>query len=166
MSGPARLAALLLLALAACAAGRGMPDLEAVHLDGSPFRTAEVRGRSAWFEFWAPWDPASRQRLAEVRGLLDLHPDWAARLQVITVAVNCQPAEVRQALGPAREDRFRMVVETGDFARDMGVLGVPATLLVDSQGRYRSLREGYVEPAVLERAVADLVAEGSAAVGK
>lgn len=158
---PRRLRALFLLpavcCLLSCGGGRTLPDAEAIHLDGSPFRTAALRGQAAWFEFWAPWDPASRQRVRDLGEILQRHPDWSGRLRLVLVAVNSQPAEVREALPKGVVESFEVVVETGEFAQAMGVAGLPATLLVGADGRYQHVREGYVEAPVLEGAVEALI---------
>lgn len=143
--------------LVACGDGRTLPDVEAMHLDGAPFRTSTLRGRPAWLEFWAPWDPASQQRLRDLAGIAKRHPDWSRRLHLVLVAVDCQPSEAREALPAGIADSFQVVVETGEVGRAVGIGGVPATLLVDAQGRYRYLHEGYVEPAVLEGTVESLI---------
>lgn len=140
-----------------CGGGRALPDLQGIHLDGAPFRTSTLRGRPAWLEFWAPWDPASQQRLRDLAAVVKRHPEWPTRLHLVLVAVNCQPSEAREALPPGLVPSFRVVVETGDLGGAVGIGGVPATLLVDAQGRYRYLQEGYVEPAVLEEAVESLI---------
>lgn len=150
---PGGLLALCACLLLACGGGRTLPDVEGIHLDGAPFRTSSLRGRPAWLEFWAPWDPASQQRLRELAGIVKRHPDWAQRLHLVLVAVDCQPSEAREAMPVGLSQSFQVVVETGELGRAVGIGGVPATLLVDAQGRYQYLREGYVEPAVLERAV-------------
>lgn len=151
---------------AGCGGERILPDVEGIHLDGKPFRTSQVRGHDAWFEFWAPWDPASRQRMRDLVEIVERHPDWPRRLRIITVAVNSEPADVRKALPATAGDLFEVVVETGDLAQSIGVATVPATLLVDAQGRYRHLREGYVEAPVLEQAVEALISGTSGTPGE
>lgn len=163
---PRALVALFACLLLACGGGRTLPDVEGIHLDGAPFRTSSLRGRPAWLEFWAPWDPASQQRLRDLVGVVKRHPDWAGRLHLVLVAVDCQPSEAREALPAGLSESFQAVVETGELGAAAGIGGVPATLLVDAQGRYQYLREGYVEPAVLEQAVESLMSGISGAGGE
>ncbi len=143
-----------LLFLAACG-GAKLPDVSGTWLDGSPFRTSDLKGRTVWLEFWAPWDAASLQRLGDLALVHQRHPDWKGRL--VLVAASTTGAEVRQALGRLTGRPLPVILDGGPLGQALGVEMVPATVWVGPEGHYRVLRQGYVEPARLMEELAPLM---------
>ena len=124
-----------------------------MRLDGSAFSLAELRGQRAWIEVWAPWDPASRQRLQDLEDLVHRHPDWPrrARLLAVAVAVGGGHLEVEEALPRGRDFSWEVVLDRGPVAEALGVNLVPTSLWLEPDGSVHPVREGYVEPGFLER---------------
>jgi len=145
---------LSLVLLAGCGP-RTLPEVSGTWLDGSPFKTSDLRGRNLWLEFWAPWDPASLQRLQDLEGVLQRRPEWRSRL--VFVAVSGAAAGVNEALPRTFRRTGRVVLDTGPIGLELGVEMVPTTVWVGSDGQYRVVRQGYVEPARLEQALQPLL---------
>ena len=78
--------------------------------------------------------------------------------------MNGTAAEVREALPPGFP--FDVVLDAGSLAGAMGVTAVPTTVWVDAEGRLRLLREGYVEPELLERLLEPRISGVSGAGGR
>ncbi len=112
------------------------PPLNGLLLDGTPWQLKPAEGPHL-VHFWASWCPICR---LEQDSIASLAADWP----VITVATNSgTPDEVDAYLA---EHRLRMPVlmdEGGHIARQWGVDGVPATFVIDVDGKIRHAAMGY-----------------------
>lgn len=113
------------------------PPLVGVTLDGRTLDLADLRGRPVLVHFWASWCP--------VCGLLDgavaaIAEDHA----VVTVATQSGgPHELRRYMTQAGH-AFPVIADpTGQIAGRWGVVGVPATFVVDPSGRIRDAVVGF-----------------------
>ncbi|EGV18333.1 protein disulfide oxidoreductase [Thiocapsa marina] len=107
------------------------PPLVGVTLDGQAFDLAALAGRPVLVHFWASWCP--------VCGLMDgavaaIAEDYA----VVTVAMQSGgPQELRRYMAETGH-AFPVIADpTGQIAHRWGVVGVPATFVVDPSGRIR-----------------------------
>lgn len=149
---PAAIALLLLAVFAGCRPSPA-PEVEVSLLGGQTLSPGALRGRPVWLEFWAPWDPASRQRILDVPRLLE-GGSW--EVVVLAVAVGATAEEVRQLVGPGEFPLFYAVAGLRE-ARAFQVEVVPTTVFLDRSGRVVYRREGYVEPQVLRERLRSLV---------
>jgi len=154
-----RLLVLLLLASLVSCAPQTLPDLQISRLDGTPFRTSELRGRAAWLEFWSPWDPASLQRLQELPGIVQNIPHLREKVALVAVVVAGTPEEAKVALNRFPGLPFTVVLDSGSLGESLGVQVAPTTVWLDPDGRSHRLCQGYVEPESLARKVAPLLDE-------
>ncbi len=135
------IALLLLLALEAFLT-RGMvgmmaPAIDSTTLDGAPFSLQQLRGKPAIVHFWASWCPVCELEQGMVQGL-------AVDLPVITVAMSSgTPAEVQAYLRQQGVSYPVINDERGWHAGRYGVKAVPASFILDSDGRIRFATRGY-----------------------
>ena len=113
------------------------PALSGTDIRGQTQSLAQYRGQPVLVHFWATWCPICRMEEGAIDGLAEDYP-------VITVATTSgSPAELagymqQQGLG------FPVVVdESGDLARQWGVVGVPTTYIVDAKGDIAWAGQGY-----------------------
>jgi len=115
--------------------------------DGGTFRPAEHRGAVVVVSFWASWCPPCRREAPRFAAAADAYRDRG----VVFVSVGFQDGEgdardflrefdLRYPNGPDSE---------GDIARTYGVSGLPATLVIDRQGRIRRRWLGEITGAQL-----------------
>ncbi|UHD15363.1 protein disulfide oxidoreductase [Thiocapsa bogorovii] len=107
------------------------PPLAGVTLDGQTFDLDALAGRPVLVHFWASWCP--------VCGLMDgavasIAEDYA----VVTVAIQSGgPDELRRDMAESGH-AFPVIADPAGWIADRwGVVGVPATFVVDSSGRIR-----------------------------
>jgi thiol-disulfide isomerase/thioredoxin len=135
--------ALVLLLLAAEAfltrdAVRGQaPSIQAATLNGESFDSAELAGRPAVIHFWATWCPVCDLEQGMVEGLARDHP-------LIGIAMQSGTG-VEVAAWMAGRGVVYPVVNDPDsaLARRYGVTAVPASFVLDRQGRVRFATRGY-----------------------
>ena len=106
-------------------------------IDGSQMSLGDYRGKPLLIHFWATWCPICR---AEESNIVVLARDH----QVLTVAMQSGgTAEVAAYLNKHELQFPVMVDESGRIARRFGVLAVPASFIVDANGRIRFVEVGY-----------------------
>ena len=134
---------LVLLVLAAEAfltrdAARGMaPPIEARTLEGAPFSLDDLGGQPAVIHFWATWCPVCDLEQGMVQRLSRRHP-------LISVAMQSgSDAEVRDWMRERGVSYPVINDPLGDLARRYGVSAVPASFVLDGQGRVRFVTRGY-----------------------
>ena len=137
-------AALLCTALgAAVQPDSAAPDFTLRSLDGPNLRLAEQRGRIVLVNFWASWCGPCRQEMPQLNRLHDKYRD----LGLLVLGVNVDD-DVRQADALARRYQIRFpVLLDADKAvvQRYGLGAMPATVLVDRDGRVRQVHRGYRE---------------------
>jgi len=101
--------------------------------DGSDMTLAAYEGQFVVLNFWATWCAPCRKEMPHLSKLQD---DYGDELEVVTIATgtNQRPAMERffEEIGV---DNLPMHTDASSaLARDMGVLGLPVTLIIDPQG--------------------------------
>ena len=119
------------------AVGMNAPPINAATLDGQRFSLQQFRGGPAVVHFWASWCPVCELEQGMVQG-------FAAELPLITVAMQSGSAEeVREYL---RQQGVAYPVvndERGWLSAQYGVKAVPASFVLDREGRVRFATRGY-----------------------
>jgi thiol-disulfide isomerase/thioredoxin len=119
------------------AASGEAPPLSAQLLDGGKFSLGDGPGQPLLVHFWATWCPICRLGQGSIAAL-------AEEGRVITVALSSgSDAEVRQYL---RDEGVAFPVindPTGEIAANWGVMGVPASFVVDGSANIRFVTSGY-----------------------
>lgn len=139
----AELGLLLLLVLAVEAflsresLGEMAPAIEATTISGRPFSLEQFKGKPAVVHFWASWCPVCELE----QGMVD---SLAGEVPLITVAMQSGSSEeVHDYLLQQGVDYPVVNDEGGSLASQYGVQGVPATFVLDSEGRVRFATRGY-----------------------
>lgn len=124
-------------------------------MDGRAVRLREFRGRVVLLNFWATWCPPCR---AEIPELVRLQREYASSLRVVGVT---HPPERRSSVRRvARELKvnYPLVIGTRRTARAFGVgETLPATVVIDREGRVREVIVGILQPEEFEEKVRPLL---------
>lgn len=113
------------------------PPLQGTLLDGQTLDLATLRGQPVLVHFWATWCPLCRLGNGTIDAIAHDH-------RVITVALESGgPAELRQLMAAEGLGFPVLPDETGDLATRWGVPGVPATFVLDPQGRIAFSHVGF-----------------------
>ncbi|MFY9511132.1 MAG: TlpA disulfide reductase family protein [Rubrivivax sp.] len=143
-----KLIALLLLlafgnAFGAVAAQAPAPDFTLKALDGKNLRLAEQRGSVVLVNFWASWCGPCKVEMPHLNKLYDKYR--SAGFTMLGVNVDEDP---RTASGAAAKlaVRFPVLFDADKrVSRLYDVQSMPATVLIDRDGRVRYLHRGYRE---------------------
>ncbi len=135
-------------------AGTPAPPIRGAALDGSgKLDLATYKGRPVVVNFWASWCGPCRIEAPELVAFSKAHPD------VQMLSVNSGDPSRSAAVAFARTAQWvwpSVFDPSADIQREWGVGGLPATFLVDAEGKLRARKLGGTTTAELDSLVAGL----------
>ena len=130
-----------LAAPAAPAPGSTAPDFTLHSLGGPNLRLQEQRGRVVLLNFWASWCGPCREEMPQLNRLHEKYR--ASGVSLLGVNVDEDPSKV-QALVAQLGVKFPVLMDTDkQVSRLYDMNAMPATLLIDREGKVRYLHRGY-----------------------
>jgi thiol-disulfide isomerase/thioredoxin len=119
-------------------APEAVPETAFADETGAEMTLSDLAGEVAVVNFWATWCAPCREEMPTLAALEAALGEEGVR--VATIAVGRQdPLEVDRFLGEAEEGSGAALPRWRDanqaLARDMGVLGLPVTVILDREGR-------------------------------
>ena len=126
-------------------AGDALPALTARTLSGETVALSEYRGQAVLLNLWATWCPPCR---AEMPYFQELSREYGPRgLSVVGLSVdNAGARDLLEAFLVEAGVDYDILLDPGMVSMDeLGVLGLPATFLVDTDGVVRHVRAGPVQ---------------------
>jgi peroxiredoxin len=137
--------------------------MELKTLDGEPLRLSDLRGQVVLLNFWATWCVPCRGEIPELN---DLQKELSARgFSVLGVTTDDTAALVREFQKDIRQD-YRVALADKAAASKYGVVGLPATFIIDREGRIRHQIIGEKSRAEFEAKVKPLLDEAPAATAR
>jgi peroxiredoxin len=123
--------------------GAAAPDFAAKSDAGRNMRLSELRGQVVLINFWASWCSPCRQELPSLNKVYTQYRSAGFALLAVNVDDNRKDAEAMlKRLGL----RFPTLFDNGkSVAKLYGVDTMPATLVIDRDGRVRYVHRGYYE---------------------
>jgi DsbE subfamily thiol:disulfide oxidoreductase len=129
------------------------PAITGTTLDGQPFSLAEYRGTPVVLNFWASWCAPCRRELPAIAAFAKAHPE------VQVLGVNYQDGlDAAKAFAAENGVAWPSVVDDGPIGAAYEVPGLPATYLIDAQGRIVERLLGEVTEEQLEERIKVLTA--------
>ena len=113
---------------------KATPDLSFADVNGKPLSLQDFRGKFVLLNLWATWCPPCRKELPSLERLQG--ELGGAEFQVLMLSTDTgRETAVRQLFAElALEDVGIFIDATGSATRDLGVFGMPTTLLLDGDG--------------------------------
>ncbi len=173
-SGPAApLAALLALALAAAACGgpppgeggaergapkpatalpRPAPDFALRNLEGETVRLSDTAGKVRLVDFWATWCAPCREAIPGFKELYGRYRDRG--FEILAISMDEDGPEVVRSFVEREGIPYTNLMGDEETAEAFGgVLGLPATFLIDGEGRIVESWVGGVPKRVFEERI-------------
>ncbi len=126
-----------------------MPEFTATDLSGQTVSPSLWKGKVLLINFWATWCGPCR---TEIPDLVALQTAYADRFQIIGISVDTpgSDAQVKQFAQQFRVN-YPVVMGDADLQRKFGgVYGIPATFLIDLEGRMVQKHIGLISKDVVE----------------
>ncbi|HXV76327.1 MAG TPA: TlpA disulfide reductase family protein [Candidatus Polarisedimenticolaceae bacterium] len=154
----------LLVVLSAVAVAAEAPALSWTDLSGRRLALDDLRGRVVVLNFWATWCEPCRRELPELVRVQTRY--GVLGLQVLGAGAD-PPAQSEAVLRFARSRKLNFPLVLGADAKQMEALGLgpalPATVVLDREGRVVERFDGLFERAALEDAIDRALDGGSRA---
>lgn len=115
-------------------APKEVPEVTLGSVDGGEARLSDYAGEPVVLNFWATWCAPCRE---EMPSLDRLQAEMGDRLEVVTVATGRNaPAGIRRFFEEEGIENLPMLTDPKqELARQMAVLGLPVTVILDKEGR-------------------------------
>jgi thiol-disulfide isomerase/thioredoxin len=109
------------------------PPLVAIDLLGEPVNKDNWAGKVVLVNFWATWCPPCREEIPE---LLKLKKEYGDRLEIIGISEDDDPPETVLKFARQKGMKYPIVMATPELIDSFGgVLALPTSFLIDTQGR-------------------------------
>ena len=111
-----------------------LPEATLTLADGGSKALSDYFGEPIVLNFWATWCAPCRE---EMPSLDRLQAEMGDRIEVVTVATGRNaPAGIRRFFEEQGIERLPMLMDPQqELAREMAVLGLPVTVILDAEGR-------------------------------
>lgn len=114
------------------------PALSGMLLDGASYALAAKPVQPVLVHFWATWCPICRAEQGSIASLAHDNPN------VITVAMQSGKSDAVQQYMREQSVSFPVINdEDGRLSENWGVRGVPASFIIDTEGKVRFVEIGY-----------------------
>lgn len=114
-----------------------LPRIEAALIDGSTFKSQDLKGKPLVIHFWATWCPTCKAEATNIEAISGEH-------EVVSIAVNSGSDEILKRYMRENGHHFRVVNDAeGRWAEIFHVEVFPTTFIFDSKGKLRFTEVGY-----------------------
>lgn len=126
-------------------APRALPELRFVNGTGAAITLADFRGKVVLLNIWATWCVPCRKEMPTLERLQEKL--GGNEFEVVVLSIDQGGADaVRSFYREIGIGRLDVYVDTsGKVARDLNIVGLPTTLLIDREGRERARLIGPAE---------------------
>jgi cytochrome c-type biogenesis protein len=139
------------------------PEVELKTLDGAAFRLADARGRVVLLNFWATWCGPCRN---EIPTLNAMHRELGERGFTVVGVTTDDSAELVREFQKDIPQEYTVVLGESEVASKFSVGPLPATFILDREGRVRHRIIGEKSRAEFEAKVKPLLDEAPAATAR
>ena len=141
----------------AAIAGYLAPQFTLKNTFGEEVSLADFRGQPVVLNFWASWCPPCR---AEIPHFQDASTKYNGQAVILGVDQG-EPLSVVGDFGAAFGVTYPLLLDSDNsVSRDYGVVALPKTVFIDSDGVIRELFTGIVNRAILQDRIEKLLSEG------
>jgi len=123
------------------------PDFTLKAFDGRVITLSQLKGKVVLLDFWATWCSPCRESIPH---LIQLYKDYrGSGFELVGMNVDRGDVEVVRRYIQSMDIPYPVVITPEEVVRAYRVTGIPATLLIDKEGKIRERITGF------NRAIAD-----------
>lgn len=134
---------------------RVAPDFTRTDINGQIVSLDSYRGKAVLLNFWATWCGPC---LTEIPRFVSWQRTFGPRLQIVGISMDDDVAPVKRAYQKYQMDYPVVMGDPKLAERFGGVLGLPLSYLIDSEGRVVARYQGEVNLKQLELQIKSLLA--------
>jgi len=117
------------------------PDFTLKTLDGKEITLSQLKGKVVLLDFWATWCGPCKE---SVPHLIQLYKDYReSGFELVGMNVDKGDGEVVRRFITSMDIPYPVVTAPEDVVRSYRVTGIPATFLIDKEGKIRERMAGF-----------------------
>ena len=135
------------------------PDFTLKTLDGQEITLSQLKGKVVLLDFWATWCGPCRESIPH---LVQLYKNYRENgLELIGMDLDKGDVETVQRFVKSMDIPYPIIVASDDLVKSYRVTGIPATILIDKEGKIRQRIAGFSNTIAQELTtkVAELTSE-------
>jgi thiol-disulfide isomerase/thioredoxin len=117
------------------------PDFSLKSFDGQQITLSQLKGKVVLLDFWATWCGPCRESIPHLIQLYKNYKD--SGFELVGMNVDKGDREVVRRFIASMDIPYPVVTVPEDVARRYRVTGIPATFLIDQEGKVRERMVGY-----------------------
>lgn len=118
---------------------QSLPDFTFKTLDGRELRLSALRGKAILVNFWATWCPPCKEEMPIFEKEYKRCKDMG--FEVLAVNMDSSEGSLEKFLKENRYS-FSIVRPSGDFEKELKLIGFPTSYLLDKEGKIYRIRLG------------------------
>jgi thiol-disulfide isomerase/thioredoxin len=132
-----------------------IPQFTIKDIEGHTLSPEDWRGKVVLVNFWATWCPPCR---AELPDLIQLQTKYEGKLQIVGLSDDSGPVEDVRTFVRENRMNYPVAIATPELEQKFGgVMGLPTSFLVDTNGRVVQKHIGLRNPALYETEIRALL---------
>lgn len=135
------------------AVGEPAPAFSARTLAGEEVDLKDLEGKPVWLLFNATWCADCR---AEIPDVIEAYDDYSEKVEVLSVYVSDSKRAVEEYSENLDIPYPQVVDETNRVAAQYGVVGLPTSVFINSDGVVDEVRVGALSPSAMQQKLKDL----------
>lgn len=138
------------------AAAPTAPSWKLTDLDGKPLSSADFKGKVVVVDFWATWCPPC---VHEIPGYIEFQKKHGGdKVTIVGLSLDEIPAADVKKFATAKGINYPVAIAGQDILEQFGkVEGIPATFIIDRDGKLRFMKVGSAPIEDLEKTIAGLL---------
>jgi thiol-disulfide isomerase/thioredoxin len=117
------------------------PDFTLKTLDGKEITLSQLKGKVVLLDFWATWCGPCKESIPH---LIQLYKDYReSGFELVGMNVDNGDGEVVRRFITSMDIPYPVVTAPEDVLRSYRVTGIPATFLIDKEGKIRERMAGF-----------------------
>jgi len=137
------------------AASPAAPSWQLTDLNGKPVSSADFKGKVVVIDFWATWCPPC---VHEIPGYIEFQKKHGGdKVTIVGLSLDEIPAADVKKFADKKGINYPVAIAPQELlAQFASVEGIPATFIVDRDGKLRFMKVGSAPIEDLEKTIADL----------
>ena len=132
------------------------PEWKLTDLNGKPLNSSDFKGKILVIDFWATWCPPC---VHEIPGYIEFQKKHAGdKVVLVGLSLDEGPADAVKKFANAKGINYPVAIAPQELLLQFAsVEGIPATFIVDRDGKLRFMKVGAAPIEDLEKTVASLL---------